>query len=105
MKVYGITLEQYAEILRIQDGKCAICRKKPSAGKHLNVDHEHGGSVRGLLCHYCNNRLVGRLKNHEAAQRLADYLRDPPAKSVVEGAIAPGRPKKPRQPRTKDRRT
>ncbi len=103
LKVYGITLEQYDEILRIQDGKCAICGTVPKGGKPLHVDHEHGGAVRGLLCGYCNTRLVGRLKDHAKAQRLADYLRDPPAKAIVGDAIAPGRPKRTRQPRKRQR--
>jgi len=100
LKVYGITLEQYDLILEYQDGKCAICNKPPKAGFVLHIDHEHGGHVRGLLCGYCNTRLVGRLKNHDLAQRLADYLRNPPAEAVLgERVIAPGRPKKKRRKR------
>lgn len=99
-KVYGITLEEYDEILAYQEGKCAICRKPPKAGAVLHIDHEHGGHVRGLLCGYCNTRLVGRLKNHDLAQRLADYLRSPPAISALNRVtVAPGRPKKKRRKR------
>ena len=103
MKVYGITLEQYEQILQHQDGCCAICGNKPKAGAVLHIDHEHGGIVRGLLCGYCNTRLVGRLKDHTKAQRLADYLRDPPAARVIGAVIAPGRPKRKRQIRKRKR--
>lgn len=97
LKVYGITLEEYDTILEYQDGKCAICQQPPKPGKVLHIDHEHGGSVRGLLCGYCNTRLVGRLKDHVKAQRLADYLRSPSAVHALgKEVIAPGRPKKKR---------
>lgn len=103
-KVYAITLEEYDTALAFQDGKCAICGKPPKANTVLHIDHEHGGYNRGLLCGYCNTRLVGRLKNHDLAQKLADYLRDPPMiKALGRGIVAPGRPKKKRQPRTRRR--
>ena len=54
---YGITLEQYNEMLVAQNHKCAICGKD-EAEVHINrlyVDHCHTtGKVRGLLCHQCN---------------------------------------------------
>jgi hypothetical protein len=104
LKVYGLSLEEYDIILKFQGEKCFICRKPPQSGKVLHIDHEHGGHVRGLLCGYCNTRLVGRLKDHDKAQRLADYLRDPPAvKALGKEIFAPGRPKKKRQPRKKVR--
>lgn len=104
LKVYGLTMEEYDIILQFQDGRCAICRKEPKAGTVLHIDHEHGGHNRGLLCGYCNTRLVGRLKNHDLAQRLADYLRDPPAvRALGRKIVAAGRPKRARQPRKRKR--
>jgi len=104
LKVYGITLEEYDQILEFQGGGCAICSKVPTEGKPLHIDHEHGGSVRGLLCAYCNTRLVGRLKEHGKAQRLADYLREPPAhRALGRVVVAPGRPPRKRQPRKRKR--
>lgn len=57
---YGLTVEQYRELLDRQDGKCAICRNH-DAGKRFGrslpfcVDHCHKtGVIRGLLCHRCN---------------------------------------------------
>lgn len=51
---YGITLQEYNDLLQSQDGKCGICSKFPS-NKRLAVDHNHiTGEVRGLLCDNCN---------------------------------------------------
>ena len=52
---YGITLQQYNEMLETQGGVCAICKKTCSRGKQLCVDHCHvTGEVRMLLCPRCN---------------------------------------------------
>jgi hypothetical protein len=52
---YGITLEDYNEMMVKQNGVCAICKKENRNGKPLLVDHDHAtGVVRGLLCHNCN---------------------------------------------------
>lgn len=59
---YGLTVEQYDEMLLAQDGVCAICRKPetvtdPRYGqvRALAVDHNHRtGEVRALLCARCN---------------------------------------------------
>lgn len=55
---FGITLETYEAMLSEQGGRCAICRRPPTEGISLHVDHEHGTNrVRGLLCFKCNNAL------------------------------------------------
>ncbi len=64
---YGLTIDQYNEMLEAQDHRCAICRihvseLRPHKGQpgFLGVDHSHRtGKVRGLLCELCN-RYVGR---------------------------------------------
>lgn len=57
LRLYGITLEDYANMLKNQNGVCAICKKRPT-DKNLHVDHDHSnGRVRGLLCYTCNTRL------------------------------------------------
>jgi hypothetical protein len=51
---YGLTPEQYDEMLEKQGGGCAICGKPPG-DTALHVDHCHEtGRVRGLLCFSCN---------------------------------------------------
>jgi hypothetical protein len=57
MRLYGITLKQYDDLLDKQLGLCAICDRKPG-GRRLDVDHDHRtGEIRGLLCHLCNRAL------------------------------------------------
>jgi len=39
---YGISLEEYNQMLDAQGGACAICRKLPKVGgKALHVEHDH----------------------------------------------------------------
>lgn len=56
---YGITLEDYNQILAQQAEKCAICGKHQSEFNYdLYVDHDHKtNKVRGLLCCGCNTGL------------------------------------------------
>src|SRR5690242_3717379 len=73
---YGLTLEQYDEMLAAQGGVCAICREKPG-DLTLHVDHHHGnGDVRGLLCVRCNNALGLFQESHDLFQAAANYLDD-----------------------------
>lgn len=53
---FGITIDQYNEMLLKQNNKCAICGKHQNENKKsLAVDHNHKtGHVRGLLCYNCN---------------------------------------------------
>lgn len=78
---YGITLEQYNEMLERQEGLCAICREPETLTMKgmiaaLAVDHDpETNRVRGLLCFDCNTG-VGKL-GHDP-ERLAAaiaYLR------------------------------
>ena len=55
---YGITPEQYDEMLAAQGGGCAICGRPPRPDISLHVDHDHAtGAVRGLICFQHNNAL------------------------------------------------
>jgi hypothetical protein len=60
---YGITLEQYNQMLEKQLHACAICKQPEKQivwgkTKRLAVDHDHKtGKVRGLLCQKCNTTL------------------------------------------------
>jgi len=77
---YGITTEQYENLLRIQDGRCAICRDRPRR-YNLAVDHDHQtGKIRGLLCKRCNHDLLGTARDSiEILERAVCYLESPPA--------------------------
>ena len=81
-KNYGITPEEYNNMLEEQGGTCA--NKACNYGKDddhkwhgsLSVDHCHEtGVVRGLLCQWCNTA-EGYLKSDpEVAQGLIDYMK------------------------------
>ena len=74
--VYGITPEQYDELLDKQNGCCAICERSQDEFKtRLAVDHNHSsGEIRGLLCNYCNHRVIGRHKDGELLRKMANYV-------------------------------
>jgi Recombination endonuclease VII len=75
-KKYGLSLEQYQEMLKEQDGKCYCCGDPPTGHKTLlAVDHCHKtGTVRRLLCDRCN-RAIGLFKDDPSIlRRAAEYL-------------------------------
>jgi hypothetical protein len=82
MRKYGITVEQYDEMLALQGDRCAICRI--SSAEHvktrqqiLAVDHDHKtGKVRGLLCTQCNTAL-GLFRDNSAFLIGAIYHLNP----------------------------
>jgi len=75
-RLYGITVEDYENILKLQDGGCAICGKKQGVEKkRLAVDHSHQDRrVRGLLCHRCNKWLVGKHVDGSLLKKAGEYL-------------------------------
>ena len=75
---YGISLEEYHQMLVKQDHRCKICLTHEKDVKRvLCVDHDHDtGKVRGLLCDTCN-RSLGLLKDSiETLTRAVKYLKD-----------------------------
>ena len=76
-KAYGITQQQYEDMLKLQNGVCSICGQAPENGriKRLSIDHCHAtGKIRGLLCISCNNGL-GRFKDDpKLLIKAAQYL-------------------------------
>lgn len=78
-KKYGMTLEQYDDILRFQGGKCAICLSDSSQSKlskNMFVDHCHKtNTVRGLLCKKCNIALGEMKDDIEILERAIIYLK------------------------------
>lgn len=76
---YGITVDQFDEILSKQGGCCAICRTdKPNGpGKHFFVDHNHiTGRVRGLLCANCNFVIGHAGDDKEVLRAAIAYLQN-----------------------------
>jgi len=58
-KKYNITVEQFDQMVEMQNNKCAICGSSLEGIKqNRHVDHDHKtGKVRGILCHKCNRGL------------------------------------------------
>lgn len=59
---YGITEEQYDNLIAEQDNACAVCRTEFTDSVRASVDHDHnccagtkscGKCIRGLLCLHC----------------------------------------------------
>jgi hypothetical protein len=91
---YGITIEQYDEILAAQGGVCLMCMKAPYE-QRLVIDHDHAtGRVRALLHQNCNATLKGVFGDdpyalHRAFLRfgyIADAIRAPG--SYIVGGMA-----------------
>lgn len=71
---YGLTEEQYGEMLARQGGVCAICDSAPGK-RPLAVDHCHeSGEVRALLCDGCNAGLGMFKDNPELMAKAIEYL-------------------------------
>lgn len=78
---YGISRENYLNMLQKQNYKCAICgnsdggRSNSGGSRRFAIDHSHDtGKVRGLLCDTCN-RAIGMLKDDpEILEKAKQYL-------------------------------
>lgn len=70
-KNYGISIEQFNNMLITQNNECAICHNEFKPFKDTHIDHNHiTGKVRGLLCSKCNMSLGGfndEINNLESA--------------------------------------
>lgn len=76
-KSFGITLEQYDEMVENQDGVCAICGNINTKGHRLCVDHNHEtGKIRALLCDNCNHLLGNAKENIIVLRSAINYLHD-----------------------------
>jgi len=76
LKKYGLTVDDFNQLLKKQNGRCAICGTRITfgVGKHA-VDHDHVTSkVRGILCGYCNVALGLVQDNMETLQNMIEYL-------------------------------
>jgi len=79
---YGLSREDYFEMLDNQGGTCAICKRQEwsrasvtNKVKALAVDHCHdSGNVRGLLCRACNLALGYFEDNIESLDEAIKYL-------------------------------
>lgn len=75
LKTFGLTIQQYEEMLQQQNGVCAICLETCTSGKRLAVDHCHAtGKVRQLLCRRCNQSMGKFNDDPILLQKVVDYL-------------------------------
>jgi hypothetical protein len=75
---FGISLDDYNQMLVQQQGCCAICKRDQNSFKmSLAVDHRHrDGKVRSLLCGNCNTALGMLKENFNSAISLAKYIQE-----------------------------
>lgn len=72
---YGITQEQFDQMLLGQKNKCAICQSEFKNTRDTHIDHCHTLSrVRGLLCNNCNTALGQFKDNIDHMENAIKYL-------------------------------
>lgn len=70
---FGLSLEDYNQMINNQQGKCAICGISDT---QLCVDHDHStGKVRGLLCHNCNHGIGKFQDDIKLLNKAINYLK------------------------------
>lgn len=75
LRLYGITLQQYNQMLAEQNCKCAVCNKNELEVGTLCVDHDHeNGKIRNLVCTPCNTALGLLKEDVEILDRAKLYL-------------------------------
>jgi len=95
-RTYQISLQEYESLADSHGGLCWICAKPPKPGRSLAVDHNHKlakeakcvrVSVRGLLCWYCNKKVVGRRRreNADVLLKAYEYLMSDDAQNILRG--------------------
>jgi hypothetical protein len=81
-ELYRLTDEDYARILALQGGVCAITGRL--SARNLNVDHDHtNGLIRGLLSPWANRGLSFFNDDPALLEAAARYLRNPPAVTAL----------------------
>lgn len=75
-KDFGITYDEYTQILKEQEDKCAICgRTEEENKKMLAVDHCHKTKKnRALLCSSCNICIGFIEKNNLDIDKIKEYI-------------------------------
>lgn len=76
-KLYGITIEDFEDMLIAQEYKCGICDSEISLfGNKTNVDHCHATDrVRGLLCSSCNTLIALAKDSEKILLNAISYLK------------------------------
>jgi hypothetical protein len=73
---YNLTYDAYLKIKNQQNNICAICGYPLSDGMNSHVDHDHAsGSVRGILCRWCNIGLGNFKDSIQTLENAIEYLK------------------------------
>lgn len=90
LRGYGLSTEDYENILAEQNYCCAICNKHHNCfKKRLAVDHDHRtGEIRGLLCTGCNKFIISD-RTIEFFEKVLNYMKN--AKHKGKSAVGRGR--------------
>ena len=79
-RIYGITVDQYTEMLYNQNGRCKICGRIKNTDKRkafMHVDHCHKtGKVRGVLCGQCNSMLGNANDDVSILYKAIEYIKN-----------------------------
>lgn len=68
---FNLSADEYFNLLKIQNNKCAICKSDFTNSKFTHVDHCHKtNKVRGILCNKCNTG-IGQLNHNPEILRFA----------------------------------
>jgi len=76
LRKYGITPDEYKEMLKEQQDKCKICERDFDGEVNVpHVDHCHSsGKVRGLICRTCNTGLGNFEDRTDWLKKAVEYL-------------------------------
>ena len=73
---YGVTREEFDQMIKDQDGSCEICKLPFVPNKTPHVDHCHTTNrIRGLLCNHCNRGLGGFRDSIKIMQSAQEYIK------------------------------
>lgn len=87
LKKYGLSEQDYLDILKRQGEVCPVCEQFPSTGRFY-IDHYHQRHykilpdnlkrlyVRGLLCYMCNRFYVAKGITIDKSRNVTKYLED-----------------------------
>lgn len=79
MSQFNLTHDDYEQMLKSQEGVCAICKRHRVATnkEYMAIDHCHDtGDIRGILCNWCNRGLGVFEDNVEFLENAIKYLRE-----------------------------
>lgn len=81
---FNLTDQDYKDIFEFQGRVCAICGNKPQK-KKFHVDHDHNtGLIRGILCLWCNHKVLGGARDDiDILKKAVSYLENPPAVQAI----------------------